>query len=345
MSFTEYLRELAFPARSLSTGLAIITFYLLGQLILLASLIGIWLAIAVTPAFFRYLVLLAQARARGVDADPPGIEYFSLVGNWWTLFPAVPVAILIWGSYAIGQNYGASVVGLFSLGVIAIVPAMMAVLIITQSPLQSLNPVALTTLIRECGPGYWWAPATLLFLPFIAVLLNKVLPDWLHSITGLYMVFAFYAVNGAVIREKKLMEEVYIDDPLEPDDEKQIADLDRERIFNLNHAYGLVSRGNREGGLNHIYKWLESDPDPDKAWEWFCTRMLQWEDPRHALFYAQRYLTRLLAFDDDIKACKLILRCRLVDETFRPLAEDLPNAIEAAERCGNQQLANALKRL
>ena len=345
MGFNEYLRELTFPARSLGTGIALVTFYLLGQLIALAGLFGVWLATMVAPALCRYLVLLAQARARGVEAAPPGIEFFSLIGNGWTLFPVVPAALLIWGSYFIGANYGASAAGLFSLAAIVIVPAMMAVLVITESPLQSLNPVALTTLIRESGPGYWWAPVTLLGLPFFAVLMNKVLPDWMHTFAALYLVFAFFAVTGAVIRDKKLIEEVYIDDPLEPDAEKQLADLHKERIFNLNHAYGLSSRGNREGGLGHIYKWLQNDPDPDKAWEWFYERMLQWEDSRHALFYGQRYLSRLLERDDPIKACKLILRCRMEDETFRPLAEDLSAAIEAAERCGNRELAGALKRL
>ena len=50
------------------------------------GLLGIWLAIATIPAFLRYLTMIAEARAQGRDAAPPGIEYFSLVGNVWTLF-------------------------------------------------------------------------------------------------------------------------------------------------------------------------------------------------------------------------------------------------------------------
>jgi len=345
MNFNDYLRELSYPARSLSTGFALITFYLLGQLIALAGLFGIWLATMVVPALFRYLILLAQARARGAEADPPGIEYFSLIGNGWTLFPIVPVAFFVWSYDFVVGIYGAGAAGIFSLLAVAIVPAMMCVLVITQAPLQSLNPIALKTLIRETGPSYGWAPLTLLGLPLFFLLLGKVLPGWLHSLATLYLVFAFYAVTGAVIRDKKLMKEVYIEDPLEPDVEKQIADLQKERVFSLNHAYGLISRGNREGGLGHIYKWLENDPDPDMAWEWFFVRMLQWEQTRPALFYAQQYLSRQLERDDPIKACKLILRCHMEDETFRPLADDLPAAIEAAERCGNRELAMALKRL
>ena len=112
--------------RSLGTGFALITFYLLGQLIAIASLFGLWLATMVVPALFRYLILLAQARARGIEADPPGIEYFSLIGNGWTLFPAVPAAFFIWGAHFIGANYGDNVVALFVLLGVTIVPAMMA---------------------------------------------------------------------------------------------------------------------------------------------------------------------------------------------------------------------------
>ena len=344
MSIAEFFRELAFPARSLGTMVSLITFYLLGKLAASAGLLGIWLAVMVVPAMFRYLILLAQARARGIEAEPPGIEYFSLVGNWWTLFPAVPAFAAVKGWLFFTTSYGVVAAVLFGLAVAAIVPAMMAVLMITRSPAQSLNPLALWTLVRECGRNYWYAPATLGLVLIVPTLLSG-LPSWLQSLVGLYLVFAFYAVTGAITRHKKLIDEVYIDDPMEPDVERQLSDLAAERMSILNHAYGFVSRGNRASGLEHIDAWLRQDPDPDGAWAWFMEQMLKWEHDEHALFFAQRYLSRLLALDDTIKASKLILRCRLVDERFRPCEEDLPAAIDAAQRCGNAALAEALKRL
>jgi hypothetical protein len=56
-------------------------------------------------------------------------------------------------------------------------------------------------------------------------------------------------------------------------------------------------------------------------------------------------LSWLLAHDDQFRANKVILRCRMIDESFRPLPEDMPAAIEAAERGGNQELLASLKRL
>ena len=344
MSVAEYFRELAFPARSLGTMISLVTFYLLGGLASFAGLLGIWLAIMVVPAMFRYLTLLAQARARGVEAEPPGIEYFSLVGNVWTLFPVLPAFAVAQGWLFLTTSYGAVAGVLFGLVAAAIVPAMMAVLMITRSPVQSLNPFALWTLLRECGSSYWYAPATLGLLLAVPSLLSW-LPNWLQSFVVLYLLFAFYAVTGAVTRHKTLIDEVHIDDPLEPDIEQQLSELAAERKSILNHAYGFVSRGNRAGGFEHIYEWLRQDPDPDEAWSWFLQQMLKWEQDEHALFFAQVYLSRLLELDDAVKATKVILRCRLVDERFRPLAEDLPAAIDAAGRCGNADLAAALKRL
>jgi hypothetical protein len=344
MNVKEYVKELAYPARSLGMMMALITFFLLLTLASTARLLGIWLAVAVVPAFFRYLVMIAQARARGVDAEPPGAEFFTLVGNFWTLFPVLPAAAFGFGTYYLATTSTPAAVAAFGMATAAIVPAMMAVLVITQSPTQSLNPVALFTLIRETGNAYWYAPFTLLLVFFVPALFGS-LPNWLQNILWLYLVFAFYAVTGAITREKNLIDDVYIDDPLEPDVEKQIAGLDKARVDALSHAYGFVSRGNREGGLRHIFAWLEKDPDPDAAWPWFFEGMLKWENNDGALYFAQRYISRLLVANDSMRVNKVILRCQMVNERFRPLADDIPAAIDAAERCGNQALAESLKRL
>ena len=72
--------------------------------------------------------------------------------------------------------------------------------------------------------------------------------------------------------------------------------------------------------------------------------MLNWEDTYPALLLAQQYLGRLLGNGDQVGAVKLMLRCRLVDEAFRPMSVDVPRAIAAAEACDNPELAETLSR-
>lgn len=340
MGVRDFFVELAYPLRSTATLIALITFFLLLSLAKFAGLLGIWLLVAVLPALFRYLVLIAEARARAIEAAPPGIEYFSMVGNLWTLFPVLPVL-----GYGLGLRYllehGEEWVWLYAAGAALLFPAMMAVLVITYSPLQALNPLGWYRLIRRVGSAYLYGPLLLIVFAW----LPAQLPSWAEPLTSLYLLFAFYAVVGRSIQDERLIDDVDIPDPVEAGPELMAEQLARQRTKTLNHAYGLVSRGNRDGGLGHIYAFLADDPDPDAGWRWFFEQMLEWENRDHALFFAQRYLTRLLSRGEAVQAVKLILRGRLLNDRFRPASADLPAAIEAAENAGNGELAEALRRL
>ena len=341
MSFSDYLRELAFPLESSATLIALTTFILLLALAWAAGLFGLWLLIVTIPAFLRYLTMVAEARAQGRDAAPPGIEFFSLVGNGWTLFSVVPVLVMAMVVRELGGAYGSFPALIVSFGFAALLPAIIGVLVITHSPLESLDPRAIDRFIHDCGESYWYAPTTAVLIVLVPELLF-FLPGWGQIIVEVYLVTAFFAVIGAVTRNADLIEDVEIPDSAEPDAEKVLGAQEGDRIKALNHAYGFISRGNRDGGMRHIYDWLTEDPDPGSAWPWFLEEMLRWEDNYPGLLLAQQYVGRLLEHGDKVSAVKLILRCRMLNERFRPLSADLDKAIEAAEFCQNLDLAKAL---
>ena len=106
MTLRDYVRELAHPATSTSVLITLATFMLLVRLALAAGLLGIWLAVIVVPAFFRYLTMIAEARARGREAEPPGIEFFTLGGGLWTLFPVIPILIMAFVVSEAGEIFG-----------------------------------------------------------------------------------------------------------------------------------------------------------------------------------------------------------------------------------------------
>jgi len=126
--------------------------------------------------------------------------------------------------------------------------------------------------------------------------------------------------------------------------DKEVEELRKERAAVLDHAYGFISRDNREGGFQHIHNRLEEDPDPDDAWSWFFDQMMLWELKEPALLFAQRYLTRLLHDGDYSKAVKVLTRCRYVNDSFLPLTDDRELACEAAQHCGNEEMAGVLER-
>lgn len=342
MTLTEFAYALIAPLRSATTLVVMISFYLLLGLAALAGVLGLWLAIMIVPALFRYLVMLAAAHAAGRKDQPPGIEYFSLAGNLWTLFPAIPVVLFAQGM-KLTLSYGTPWALLFAALSVSLLPAMMAILVITHSPLECMNPRALLRLVQRVGAGYLYAPlvaAAIVWVPWQF----ESLPGWGLGLIELYLAFSFYVVIGAMLRNERLIDEVDIPEPLQPDAAVRKTELVAERTRVLNHAYGFASRGNRDGALQHIRDWLQHDPEPDAGWQWFFEQMLRWEQSDHALFFAQQYLARLLANGRQVQAVKVLLRGRMLNERFRTLPEDLPRAIEAAEATGNEALADALRR-
>lgn len=344
LSATEVGREIFYPATHSAVLIAIFSFFALLQLVALAGLLGLFLLLVTLPALIRYLTLLLEARANGSDLGPPGIELFVLLDNAWSFFPVVHIAVVIFANYFVSKFYGAAAVILLNLILVFVIPASIIVLTLTHSPLESLNPRAIGRLLQRCESTYWIAPAylllTLLLLLGFAALGVPILA---LEFISFYAFFAAFALFGGIVRPFELQREVDIYPPREFSttelDDRQL----KHRTEVLNHAYGLVSRGNRAGGLQHIKVAIDADDSPAQATPWFLEQMFAWENATAALVFAQQYLSELLRNEDYVSAVKLIMRCRLIDDSFRPLPDDQSLALEAATRCHNDELISFLR--
>jgi len=340
----EIIREILYPLTDMVVALALIVFILLEMLAEAAGVLGLWLAIAILPAYSRYLLSLLAARANGRDAPTPGIELFTLVGSFWSLFPLVLLCFVIVGAYFLNRNLSfaaALVPGVF---VLFLFPASMAVLAVTRSPVESLNPLALMRVVHNCGRDYLLVPLAMIAISFlISYLAYLDAPNLLIKAAAMYASFLMFTLTGKVLHANAVAIPIDMPPQREPDAEQLDAELTRDRTKALNHAYGFVSRGNRAGGLQHLYRWIENEIDIDAAYRWFFVQMLKWESTDAALFLAQTYLTRLLLEQRDVEALKLMGRCLLENKRFKPLPEDMVAALAAAERQGNDDLIKHLK--
>ncbi len=221
-------------------------------------------------------------------------------------------------------------------------PASIAVLAITHSPLQSLNILALGRLWKRCRGTFWVAALFLIVASWLAAEVLTLDFVW-SSLVWLLLSFAFFSLVGSLIEPYGLIEDIDIPAPLEQDTDLVTTELERTRAGVLNHAYGFISRGNREGGFQHLFDWIEEDPDPVGAWDWFFAQMLRWENKRPALFFAQHHIHDHLRHGEQVPAVKLIMHCRLIDEQFRPFRDDTAAAIAACDACDNPELAASLR--
>ncbi len=356
MKPADFFYEATYPLRHSAPFAAILSFGLLSGIALQAAEFaitsGYWPALGfafvvsliILPATVRYPLLLIEARAQGVDPAVPGPEILSWLSDWWSLFPLVHIAkwiALAWFAGDVAGETGVVVIIIVSL---VLNPAELAVLAVTRSPLDSLNPLTLYRLIARIGASYLAVPAALLLLIGVELIIPS-LPLWLGVLIGYFACSGFYAVVGGMVRPFELFDEVQLA-TVEPTVEKKILDLVKSRTEVLNHAYGLASRGNFPGALDHISGWLETDePYPGDGWPWFFDAMLKWEDSFPALKLAQRYLDVLLAAGEDRAAAKLMLRCRHLSDQFRPSTASKDRALEAAQTFGNPELETWLSRL
>ncbi|MDX1498342.1 MAG: hypothetical protein R3176_00495 [Woeseiaceae bacterium] len=336
-------RELVYPARNGKVLAGLVMYFLLLELALFARAFGLVLLAVILPAVIRYLMQLLEARSRGVDPGPPGIDTFAWTGNVWSIFPVLHVLVLVLGATLAAAVVPAAVGGLFAGLYGLLLPASLIVLAVTRSPAESLRPDTLYRVIRRMVPGYLVVPAfAAAVVAAIAGLARAGTPEIVTGFLAVYCAFAGCALAGGVARANRLHAEVSIAVPVGPDDAAVAAGLVRDREKVLGHAYGIVSRGNRAGGLAHVTAWLEAVDDP-AAWDWFIDRMTGWEDPDAGLMLAQKRLGLLLREGRDTAAVKLMLRCRLVDAGFRPLPGDRPLALAAAERAQHDELVSFLR--
>lgn len=344
VSVTDVLRELAFPARNVTVLLSALFIFLMLEFAIFGGLLGLFLLFLVLPSLFHYLMRLLDARSRGAEPGPLDADDLMWFHAPWRLFMIVHLVFAGYALWIFASLYKLPGVLVTGALIAAVLPASLAVLAITRSPLQSLHPGAIGRLIGHTGAGYWLLPGYLVCAAAALLWLGKLgWPAFVTEFVAFYLVLVFFSLSGAVVRPGNLHEEVDIYDPVEPDAGVIETRLLQQRTGVLNHAYGFISRDNRKGGFGHIENWLREDPDPESAWAWFFDQMLRWEDSLPALLFAQSYLGQLLANGQDGQAVKVMMRCRLHNEDFAPLAHDIPAAIVAAENSGNQELAAFLR--
>lgn len=342
MKPADLMRAAILPLTSPSVLFSLLAFWLLLSLAAAAGLLGIWLAVVIVPAVFRYLTNLVETTGRGRNPAPPGTEFFRWIGDSWSLFPAVIAVAVASASFALYGAAGAGPMIAFIVVAGLLYPALLGVLAITHSPLQSVNPVALWNFIGRIGASYLVAPAYLAVIVYLSTLVR----DFSYRVDVLiemFLLFSAHSVIGSIMSRHDIFDDLSIPDAVEASREALAQDLERSRNAVLTHAYGFISRDNREGGFKHIMDEIAKEADVATAWAWYFERMMRWEQKRHALLFAQRYVHDLLLHGETIPALKVILRCRLVDEQFKPLAEDMQAAIRAAESSGNNELVAVLK--
>ena len=344
MKPTDLVREAIFPLTSGTVLMAIVAFGSLLWLGMAAGLLGLWLLFIVVPALFRYAICLLEARAHGKETLVAGIEIFNIADNLWGVFPLMLISGFVWLEWRIVNDVSVGAAQTLLFVFFLVYPASIAVLGVTRSPVASVNPVLVGRMIRTCGVNYAWIPIVLVVVSIVLTVLSRsVLPDFAIYYVGLYIFFLMFTFTGAVVHASNVPAEVDIEAPVVKPESEVAQDLVAERQKVANHAYGFISRGNREGGFKHVRQWIASEADTDEAVSWFFNEMMRWESKDAALFFAQECFAHFIHHDLDRPAIKLMTRCLYVDPRWKPRTADRQHAIDLAERYNMDDIVGLLR--
>ena len=344
MKPADLIREICYPLTNMAILFAMVFFWMLFGLVQRAGLIGLWLLIVLAPAYIRYLLYLLEARANNRSPPVPDIGMFNPLDNLWSLTPLILLSILLWAEILFAASHLPWLAVLLAITIYLITPSSLAILAVTHSPSESLNPQAILRMISACGAIYLVVPITVMLVWILFAMFEYLgLPSLLTNFGRSYQIVLLFTLTGAVLHANGVAVQIDIEVPLEKSDDEVSGDLEKERQKVASHAYGFISRNNRAGGLAHINQWIEKETDTGAAYAWFFKEMLTWEESTAALFFAQEYLHRLLHGEQEAAALKLAARCLHEDPRWKPQIEDRNMLLELAERYEREDLMRQLR--
>jgi len=343
---TALLRYLTLPFTVVPLLLVAI-FAVLLQLALHAGLLGLPLLYIVGSWFLKYAFVLLEHTAQGRPGAPVlSMEDANPLGEMRPFL----FGLLIATFYGIGRALG-SMLGegwattTYVLGM-AVLPAVIAIEVITGRFTAALHPGSIAAMIRRLGPGYlivmaiaatcgWLAQWIAIDATHLALLLR------IASLMLLWLVL--FSTLGGVIHERRF--EIGFEPERSPEttQRRQVAALQRERDRFVDQVFAEYRAGSSVNAWASIQQRVGQGTGALAEYEWLYPRVAAWANPTLANRVGQELLTLLLASQRNGDAVKLVKDRLQADARFRPATgEQTLRVAQLARDAGDWPLARAL---
>ncbi|HSD74303.1 MAG TPA: hypothetical protein VLB75_05995 [Steroidobacteraceae bacterium] len=343
------LSLLFLPARP--TPLVLIVCFALGlTLAARAGLIGLPLALILLSWYFKYGYVVLDTTLRGFDEPPVlSVDMVNPASEQRPLGQLLIIGVFYAGTRAAEPLIGSAAVAILRLAALALLPACVAVLGVSRSVFEAVNPAVLLKTIRILGASY---------LLLVAATALPVAIAWLLFIRGtgslelqltvtlalvMFGGLAAFSVIGGVLYDKRV--ELGLDAWKSPerDQERRERETHKRHERVIDELYGHWRSGARTEARQAAEQWLTSRNHDVEEFDWLCERLLLWPDHRLAHRLAQQLITRLLAAKRAAEALKVARRHLGADADFRPaLAAELVRLATYARDSGDRPLARRL---
>ncbi|NQZ08674.1 MAG: hypothetical protein HRT35_16085, partial [Algicola sp.] len=284
---------------------AISIFLVLAQAALMASII---------PAMARYLFVILQNTANGFSHPPVVDNKILLPFHHWQHYQFIFVSAGVFVATSWLAQRGWAVLADFLLVLaLAVLPAFIGLLGVSNRLLIAVNPVSLVQFIFKFGPVYWLVlGATLLGAGLVKTLFEKdaVFGALFCSLYGVVVLFHWL---GKIIYVKRQVFDYHPECSPEREAQEQADALDKKRHQILQTIHARIELDNV---LSILLPYIETEDDRLAAHLWFHQELMHWERKKVALQHAEHYVKVLKVAGKTAKAEHLIEQMREVDSGF-----------------------------
>jgi len=333
----EILRYPLHPG-ALSTCVAIAVAHLVAHIP-----VGFILDLLVWAAFFKYAFEVLRWTANG-RAEAPEISFTvsdGIARYAMLLFVLSEVSIILL-TYLYGPFAGLALGVLLMFGM----PAMMIVLALEEGMLRAINPIVWLILAQRIGKNYFvlvgFFVAALIVQSLFSLALAPIVPGIIatplvYFVVNYLMIVNFHLI-GCVIHDKteelgytghlELQEAVPFTDP-----SRKILDAARER----------AASGDARGAAQLLREELATTPDAVLLHDEYRHWLRQEGDKAELGSHGKKYISILLAQNQERRALEIARECRTADAEFAlDKPEEITRLAHAAAAAGQTQLAVGL---
>lgn len=343
------LRYLLMPFRA-SAVLLVVVFTIGLVLALKAGFLGIPLFLILSSWFFKYLFVLLDAIIAG--ATEPPVLSVEAVNPLTEQRPIVQVAVMFgaWSLTAlIDRAAGPYVAVPIGAALLAMLPASVAVLGITDNAFRAAWPPAWISLVRGLGRDYVWiVVATIGFGALVYWLLSSAaeIPVWVMLVVVQWALLTVMSLIGGAVHENR--QELGIDTRSQAERSAERDERDRltERRRMLDEAYAQVRLHRYANAWQALDRWLAPyrGADNERAeYHAVLSSVLKWDDPAIPDRLTNEYLTLLLTQKQTGEALDVLERRLATKPDFQPSPpEQATRLAELASLAGRRTLRKQL---
>ena len=314
------------------------------------SLVHVLIRFAIWGAMLKYSFAALKATAEG-NLHPPEVNTKTLSDNFGQVFKQMGLYFVIGFVFSIISAKFGLILGFAFLIFSALsIPAMIILLVTTDSFINAINPVLFVSLMARIGWGYllmYFFLSLLLGAPvalarFIFPILPPILVAFIFTFAKNYYTLISYHLMGYVILQyhEKIGYQVDFEDFRDPAEKKNGVEADDPDEKILKEVTPLIKDGKLDEAVKVIQEYTASTKISNKTLaDRYYMLLKMTKRTTELLEHAIGYLDILARENDKQKALQVFSQCRAENPDFLPSAFTMMKIAEWMSESGKKDTA------